>query len=328
MVFDDELEDGHIVQDGLKHRPRNYNPAEALKYVPFPMQGIILDVYYADEEANRDGESVLADVHITDWGLDFTKVPVLLDKADYDNYIYFTPVPSTKNLDGSQFDKIRLTPAVNDGTTVMVQFINGNITRPVITKVFPHNLSGDSGNKPQSPSPRPGIDEGDCFKLRMNGTNLFFDKDGNVTIENTDTTDKSIPKNKKLKFTFQAPGKTQKVELELDNSGSGLAAIRAISQAGKVQEVKLDAGANTMTVTSDQQTVTMSPSGVAVNVTGNATVQASGNINATAGGNIVAQGSQIQLNGSAGQVLTTVTDPVIDLITGAPTTGVPTVFAG
>jgi len=65
-----------------------------------------------------------------------------------------------------------------------------------------------------------------------------------------------------------------------------------------------------------------------VNAGGKVDVTAGGDANVTAGGNIVAKGSQIQLNGSSGQVLTTVTDPVVDLITGAPTMGVPTVLAG
>jgi len=61
---------------------------------------------------------------------------------------------------------------------------------------------------------------------------------------------------------------------------------------------------------------------------GKVVINASGEVDVTAGGNIVAKGAQIQMNGSSGQVLTTVTDPVVDLITGAPTIGVPTVLAG
>lgn len=59
-----------------------------------------------------------------------------------------------------------------------------------------------------------------------------------------------------------------------------------------------------------------------------AVVETSGNTVVTAGGNVQVDAAQIQLNGSAGQVLTTVTDPVVDTIFGAPTQGVPTVKSG
>lgn len=59
-----------------------------------------------------------------------------------------------------------------------------------------------------------------------------------------------------------------------------------------------------------------------------AKITSSGDTEVTAGGNAKVTAAEIQLNGTAGMVLTTATDPVIDLITGAPTTGVPTVKAG
>ncbi len=61
---------------------------------------------------------------------------------------------------------------------------------------------------------------------------------------------------------------------------------------------------------------------------GSVDLTAAGAMNLTASGNLVATGAQIQLNGSTGDVLTTITDPVVDLITGVPTVGVPTVKAG
>jgi uncharacterized protein involved in type VI secretion and phage assembly len=65
-----------------------------------------------------------------------------------------------------------------------------------------------------------------------------------------------------------------------------------------------------------------------LDIQGDVTVNSSGDVNVTASGDANVTGSSINLNGSSGQVLTTLTDPVVDLITGVPTIGVPTVNAG
>lgn len=65
-----------------------------------------------------------------------------------------------------------------------------------------------------------------------------------------------------------------------------------------------------------------------IETTGKTIVQAGGEVDVTASGKCVVTASEIDLNGSAGKVLTTATDPVVDTIYGAPTVGVPTVKAG
>jgi hypothetical protein len=47
-----------------------------------------------------------------------------------------------------------------------------------------------------------------------------------------------------------------------------------------------------------------------------------------AGGDIEVKGKQIKLNGSMGNVLTSMSDPILCPITGLPAKGVPTVKAG
>lgn len=59
-----------------------------------------------------------------------------------------------------------------------------------------------------------------------------------------------------------------------------------------------------------------------------AVLTTSGNTVVNASGNVQVDGAQIQLNGSSGKILTTVTDPVVDSIFGVPTQGVPTVKSG
>jgi phage gp45-like len=61
---------------------------------------------------------------------------------------------------------------------------------------------------------------------------------------------------------------------------------------------------------------------------GKVTVNAGGDAAIKASGNATVDASAINLNGKAGQILTTATDPIVDAITGIPTVGVPTVSAG
>jgi len=71
------------------------------------------------------------------------------------------------------------------------------------------------------------------------------------------------------------------------------------------------------------------------NITGNKTNTISGNYQTTAGGTVTStasgdnkiNGANVRINSGPGNVLTTITDPVVDLITGVPTQGVPTFFA-
>jgi hypothetical protein len=92
------------------------------------------------------------------------------------------------------------------------------------------------------------------------------------------------------------------------------------------------------------QTLTIECKTLNINVTGDATVNVSGKLNASVGGDMTAKiggkakieaggdcdvkAGNITLNGKAGKVLTTLTDPVVDSIFGVPTQGVETVKAG
>lgn len=65
-----------------------------------------------------------------------------------------------------------------------------------------------------------------------------------------------------------------------------------------------------------------------LNVSGNVNIVVTGDANVTTQGKTIVTAKEIHLNGEAGKILTTVTDPVIDTIFGTPTQGVPTVKAG
>lgn len=366
--LDGRMPDGHIAQDGINFRQRPANPGEAAAMIKYPVTGVVTAIYYLDDAENRDTETVLLDLKIPQLGTDVYKVPWLGGiKGSVDNYIHFAPRPARANVDKSPFNNLRINPAIADGDTVIVVFVDGNIHQPYAIAQLPHNQT-----EKISPSPRPKKADGEVFKLRMNGTDLLFDKDGNVTFNTTPTVDPSVNPKKYFRWTLNEKGKTQKVEFQLNNNGEGEAVLKVTGEDGKVHSVVFDHASQSVTIINDtdngQNKIEMLPAGINIltpklvnivagenttidvtgnsttnisgnatvtvggnsvlDVTGNADITTGGNTNITASGNVVVTGAQIQLNGTAGDVLTTTTDPVIDLITGAPTTGVPTVVAG
>ena len=361
------MPDGHVAQDGLRFRERSINPGEMSAYIPFPVIGIVTEVYAVGDSANRDDETILLDITVSDMGLKLYKVPWLGRKGSIDNYVHDgSPVAPKKNVvddvtkTREQWNDLRINPKIAENDSVFVQFAFGKVHQPYAVAIVPHNQTENL-----SPSPRPRRVDGDIHKVRFNGTNMFIDKDGNVLFESTKTYDESITRNKKFTVSWKDPDKTQAVKVEIDNTlNAPKTEITVTKEDGKFQKVKMDGQANEIMATNQHDSgvnsIRMHPGGLDVAVKGNLTetidgnttrsvtgtrsesitgnqtdnysadytINVSGNCNLTAGGNVVVQGSQITLNGSAGQVLTTVTDPVIDLITGAPTTGVPTVLAG
>ena len=67
---------------------------------------------------------------------------------------------------------------------------------------------------------------------------------------------------------------------------------------------------------------------VSITLNGDATINAQGKCDIISSGKTTLTASEIDLNGSAGKILTTATDKVVDTIYGTPTVGVPTVKSG
>lgn len=185
------LSDGTALQDGLRFTPRAGNPGDTVRYVPFPVEGQITKVVAPESDENFDQETYLCDIHVTELGIDLFKVPWMLAKAGPDNYVHYGPVAATANLivPGElplPFNSSVLKPKVSNGDTVIVVFLMGDVHRPRIISMAPHNQSGPQGI---CPDPRPTEEDGDCYKVRFGGTSLMIDQDGNVSIYNTATID-------------------------------------------------------------------------------------------------------------------------------------------
>lgn len=360
-----ELNDGTILQDGLRTFHRSPGNPENSFFIPFPVSAVVTKVYYNDDQQNRDGETIVCDVYCQTLGTDIYKVPVLLQKASVDNYIYYGINPHTANVNLSPSDDRRINPEVSNGDSVMVQFLNGSFHTPYITAILPHNQSGYKADDSQAcPSPRPGSDFGDGLKIRFNGTNLIIDKNGDVSWESTPTVNTDTPAYKKWNLVWQVTDpltqqpEDQKVEVLYDNaSGNPRILLSVTDSTLKVSSIEISKdgiklqtdtelnlqidGNVTIQATGDAtveaSNVTVEASGDAIVKGQTATVEATGdatvkgqNVSVEATQNVSITGTaEIGLNKSAGgQVLTTLTDPVVDTITGIPTVGVPTVLAG
>lgn len=304
------LADGTVVQDGLRVTPRRPSSAPGLNYLPYPVIGQITKVAFIDSDDNGPGETCLCDIHIQELGIDFFQVPWTLPKAGPDNYVHYGPVAASKNLDLSPFNAQLLKPKVSDGDTVIVVCAYGDPQKPYILRVIPHNQSGVDG---MSPDPRPGEADGDCYKVRFNGTYLLIDKDGNLTIKNTDALDKLTPRAKVLTIDWnKADGDGHVVTIDMT---SGSEVVQIEHSTGST--VLMDPDGAVTVQSKDGDKVLVSPTeGVQVSAQagGNATasfkdgnidIVADNNITLTAsGGNytIDAAGGDLVLKSSAGAV--------------------------
>lgn len=176
---------------------------------------------------------------------------------------------------------------------VMVKFPRGDRSLGIIecsTRAYP---------APQD------VSLGRHWRRRFNKLTQMIDKDGNYSIVSDKGPNLHV--------------KTDKIILD-DSAG---------------QKITFDKASKTLTIECNE---------FKVNVVGNATIDVKGNLTASVGGDLQAKvggkanleaggdcdvkASKITLNGKAGEVLTNITDPVVDSIFGQPTQGVKTVKAG
>lgn len=221
-----------------------------------------------------------------------------------------------------------------DGEHVYVMFVEGKGDIPIIIGAATHPKQYVKASKDQAQF------EADEF----NGLEIGIDKDGSYTVKQVGLKDKdgTILNPDAVSSVIKLDAKTGDIEMnpfgledltslrikftkaskqvDIDAQGNsivmGAGGIKTTDKNGNIVEMK--SGAVNITVSGDAK----------VAVSGKADISTGGDTKVTAGGNVVLTGSKVEMNGSSGMVLTTVTDPVVDLITGTPTVGVPTVMAG
>jgi len=202
-----------------------------------------------------------------------------------------------------------------DGAVVLVLCLDGTTGKGVILGGLRHpdRASTLSNSAPHLEGEYNGVH----IKVNTDGsTSLVFrgatDNNGKVIDSSQGDTTVKI----ETDGSFQIDHKT--ITFRLDKNG-----VATIQAKGDVN-VLTDGNAN---VTA-QKNANIQCADANITASGKINASSGGETTVQAGGRIVEKGSQIELNGSAGRILTDVTDPVVDYITGVPTMGVPTVKSG
>lgn len=179
-----------------------------------------------------------------------------------------------------------------DGAIVLLLCLDGMSDKGIIISALTH------------PDRKTTIkDEGPYLEGEYNGINIKVNTDGSTTLEFKGATDSEG------KPTDASQGST-KINIEKDGS---------YQVDHSTITFRLDkSGTASLTAKKD----------IEVSAEGKISFKVQGDANIEVQGKAVLKASEINLNGSSGQILTTLTDPVVDLITGLPTQGVPTVKAG
>lgn len=307
-----ELGDGTVVQDGLHYRERT-NGFDA-NFIPYPVGAYVKKVYTLDDDKNPTGQAILCDLFVPSLAIDLFGVPWTLEKCSVDNYIEYRPQGLKGNIVATgltipTLDDNRLEPDKVDCDFVMVVFLDGDVRNPMIIKTIPHPQSGLQGN---SPVPRQGKEGGDdYYRMRMNGTNVGIDKDGNILIESTETFDKLLNANKKIEIKFKGLGQPQELNITIDNALNAQKIDFEIKDLlGKSQKFTMDGADQSITMqndtTADSNKIKMNSDGIEINtgtlgdlklvvggnvdmqVIGDTTMQHTGNLELTVAGDLTA----------------------------------------
>jgi hypothetical protein len=239
------LIDGHVIQNGLSLTEKPDN-GQAVSLVNYPVEAQVLATHSIDDKVNNpNGEAILCDLFVVNLGFYLYNVPFHLPKGSVDNYVHVgNPIAASSNVDGSQFTNSTPVQATSNGDVALVVFVNGDVQNPRIISMYPSRQSGING---VSPSPRPISTDGDCLKIRFNGTNFNIDKSGNVSFVNTATFDKTITKNKKFNIDF-VDANANEVSVLLDNSTAGSPEVKISTKDQNGKQSYVDLTGTTMTL--------------------------------------------------------------------------------
>jgi hypothetical protein len=265
-----------------------------------------------DSPDNGEGISILCDVYIPSLGDDLYQVPFSQEMSSVDNFIDYRPKGIKKRVakkgEENPSNDLRLDSTKDDGDSVIVQFINGSVQQPIITGFC--SSYHTRFKAPIVPYPRYGEAEGDHYRIRMNGMEIYIDKDGNLDIKSTKTYEKTEA-NKKITVKLFAEkddfdvseDQKQSIELVIDNTKDApkiTATVTDNTSDQKKQIIDIDGTAHTTKVTSQnvdgESFIELSPTGIAINTfkdititaTEKTTINIDGDVTATIGGKLTA----------------------------------------
>lgn len=241
-----------------------------------------------------------------------------------------------------------ITPSGQNGAIVLLLCLNGLSDTGIIISSLSHpdRTTTLTGSTPHLEGEYNGVN----IKVNDDGsTSLTFngakDNDGKIIDSSQGVTEIKIEKDgsfqvdhSTITFRLDKTGTaslTAKKDVDVTAQGNISFQIQGNADINVKGKVALTSGGDTtvdakgkVAVTSGGDTSIDAKGKVAITSGGNTTVNATGTNEIVSSGKTSLTASEIDLNGSSGQILTTLTDPVVDLITGVPTMGVPTVKAG
>lgn len=181
------LEDGSVRQSIHSINPGDYGDER----IHYPVLGIVLDIFYSDSSVNRTsnngnkrGTQCEARVLVIDDGTDtpwfLPRVTVLpRSSSGVDNYQEEFPKPCTKMIDGTVFDgSLNVDVKKLDGDYVIIQFLGGNIRKPMITNWYPH--PGNTSDPATSGAIEGLLDQENRLFKRYQGVEFTITGDGSI----------------------------------------------------------------------------------------------------------------------------------------------------
>jgi hypothetical protein len=309
--------------------------------------GQIASVYYIDDTRNVSKRYVEYDVFVSE---NRTNVVTYRNVRSVDSFGDNNNFNETVLHDMRKRDQLR--PDVFEtGAWVMVGCLYGHKNEPYILRAVQHpsfhvkehvskapEASGSSPERDSSlkklPTVLPGAKREDGQRMlgEFVGVRWNINKDGELTIMvqgPKDDTGALIDSKGPTILKFNKDGEffvLDEKEQELLISPSK-GKIKLTDNNGEL--IEIDSVAKKISVASRGDISENAGGNLDQTVGGNWSVTVTGNVELQALGNIDMKAPQIVMNGvTMGSVLTTVTDPIIDTIFGAATTGVPTVKAG
>jgi hypothetical protein len=328
------LSDGTVVQGGLKFKQRGFDP----HYIPYPVVGIIRKVYHLDSK-DSTGISVFCDVNIPAFGIDLFQVPFAQEKSSVDNFIDYRPKGlkqrvHKKGEEPEAANDLILDTTKDDGDAVLIVFINANVQFPMIIKTLPSYHTRADGDI--APYPRYGEEKGDHYRIRMNGMEMYIDKDGNLEFKSTKTYEKTEA-NKKITVKLFAEkddfdvseDQKQSVELVIDNTKDApkiTATVTDNTSDQKKQMVEIDGTAHSTKITSQnpdgENIIELSPTGITIStikdftitVTENAIINVTKDATITVTGDVKVESENATVKANTKAVIDA---PAIELSEGA-----------
>ena len=307
------LENGAVLPHGLlNHDSEDFMGGFNKSYRNYPLRvGIVTTSYPVSNENNHSKLTTEYDVLVIEQNEDKGATTI-----QYRNCLsaeglgsiadFFEKALRPKKKKSTKGDSVDLKG--QDGAIVLMLCLDGMSDKGIIIGALTH------------PDRKTNLVDGDPFlEGEYNGVNIKITKDGSATFTFKGAT------NSEGKPIDSSQGNTT---LKIEKDGSFQADHDTISFRMARDGTTTLKGKKDINLTTDANVNITASKKVNIKATGDVSIEAGGDCKVKASGKATVKASSIELNGDTGMILTTTTMPLVDLITGTPSVGVPNVKAG